>query len=77
MRNWGRQEGMMSTISTEIGRGLFKIFARGDRDDARIIADQADLIVVLLFVAMGLLLTAVFVLLGFGVEFGQILSGSS
>jgi hypothetical protein len=66
MRNWVRQEGMVSTITTEVGRSIFKMFARADR--------EADLIVVLLFVAIGLLLTAAFVMLGFGAEIGQILA---
>jgi hypothetical protein len=68
---------MMSTITTEVGRGIFKMFARADRDGARVLADQADLIVVLLFVAIGLLLTAAFVMLGFGAEIGQILAVST
>jgi hypothetical protein len=77
MRNWVRQEGMMSTVTTEVRRGIFNMFARADRDDARIPANQADLIVVLLFVAIGLFLTAAFVALGFGAEIGQILAVST
>jgi hypothetical protein len=77
MRKRVRQEDIMSTITREVGRGIFKIFARADRDDARVPADQADLIVVLLFVAIGLLLTATFVALGFGTEIGQILAVST
>jgi hypothetical protein len=65
------------SVTSEIGRSLFNAFTKVvDRDDARVPADQADLIVVLLFVAIGLLLTAVFVLLGFGVEIGQILAAA-
>jgi hypothetical protein len=67
---------MMSTITTEVRRAIFKMFARADRDDARVIADQADLIVVLLFVAVGILLTTVFFVFGFWVEFGRILAAS-
>jgi heme/copper-type cytochrome/quinol oxidase subunit 2 len=74
MRNWVRQEGMMSTITTEVGRHIFKMFAGADRDDALVPADQADLIVVLLFVAVGILLTVVFFMFGFWVEFGRILA---
>jgi hypothetical protein len=65
------------SLTAEIGRSFSNAFTKVvDRDDARAIADQTDLIVVLLFVAMGLLLTAVFVLLGFGVEIGQILAAA-
>jgi hypothetical protein len=64
------------SISTEVGRVVFNAFAR-DREDARISADQADLIAVLLFVAVGLLLTAAFFMLGFGPEIGQILAVST
>jgi hypothetical protein len=67
---------MMSTIATEVGRGIFKMFARGDRDEALVPADPADLIVVLLFVAVGILLTAVFFMFGFWVEFGRILAAA-
>jgi hypothetical protein len=67
---------MMSTITTEVGRAIFKMFARADRDDTLIHADQADLIVVLLFVAVGILLTAVFFMFGFWVEFGRILAAA-
>jgi hypothetical protein len=45
-----------------------------DRDDALVPADQVDLMLVLLFVAIGILLTAVFFTLGFWVEFGRILA---
>jgi hypothetical protein len=68
----------MSFSTTEIGRGVFNAFARVvDRDVERVAADQADLIVVLLFVAIGLLLTAAFVMIGFGAEIGQILGVST
>jgi hypothetical protein len=65
------------SVTAEIGRSFFNAFTKVDRDDARVIADHADLIVVLLFVAIGLLLTAVFVLLGFGVEIGEILAAAT
>jgi hypothetical protein len=66
------------SLTSEIGRGIFNTFARvADRDDARVSADQADLIVVLLFVAIGLLLTGLFFVLGFGPEIGQILAAST
>jgi hypothetical protein len=67
----------MSTITTEVGRAIFKMFARAGRDDTLVPADQADLIVVLLFVAIGILLTAVFFMFGFWIEFGQILDVAS
>jgi hypothetical protein len=68
----------MSITTTEIGRGVFNAIARVvDRDVERVAADQADLIVVLLFVAIGLLLTAAFVTLGFGAEIGEILAVST
>jgi hypothetical protein len=68
---------MMSTITTVVARGVFKMFARANSDNEVVPADQSDLIVVLLFVAIGLLLTAVFVTLGFGAEIGQILAVST
>jgi hypothetical protein len=61
------------STSTEVGRGAFNAFAR-DRDDARVSADQTDLVAVFLFVAIGLLLTAAFFMLGFGAEIGEILA---
>jgi hypothetical protein len=68
----------MSISTTEIGRGVFNAIARVvDRDVGRVAADRADLIVVLLFVAIGLLLTAAFVALGFGAEIGEILAVST
>jgi hypothetical protein len=67
----------MSTITTEVGRAIFKMFARSDRDDALVPADQADLIVVMLFVAVGILLTSVFFMFGYWVEFGRILAAAS
>jgi hypothetical protein len=63
------------STSTEVGRRVFSAFAR-DRDDARVSADQADLIALFLFVAIGLLLTAAFFALGFGAEVGEILAAS-
>jgi hypothetical protein len=66
------------SVTAEFGRSFFNAFTKVvDRDDARVPADQADLIVVLLFVAVGILLTAVFFMFGFGVEFGQILAAAS
>jgi hypothetical protein len=65
------------SLTAEIGRSFFNAFTKVvDRDDARLPADQGDLIVVLLFVAIGILLTALFFLLGFWVEFGQILAAA-
>jgi hypothetical protein len=66
------------SLTSEIGRGIFNAFASVvDRDDARVPADQvADLIVVLLFVAIGLLLTAAFCAAGFGPEIGAALGAS-
>jgi hypothetical protein len=66
----------MSTISAEIERAVFNAFAR-ERDDARVSADQADLIAVFLFVAVGLLLTAAFFALGLAAEIGEILAAST
>jgi hypothetical protein len=64
-------------LTAEIGRGFFNAFARiFEGDDARAPADQRYLMAVLLFVAIGLLLTAAFFMLGFGVEFGRILSAT-
>jgi hypothetical protein len=66
------------SLTLEIGRGVFSAFVRMvDRDDARVPADLSELIIVLLFVAIGLLLTAAFFILGFGVEFGQTLAVST
>jgi hypothetical protein len=66
------------SLTLEIGRGVFSAFVRMvDRDDARVPADLSELIIVLLFVAIGLLLTAAFFTLGFGVEFGQTLAVST
>jgi len=65
------------SLTAEIGRGVFNAFARVvDLVDARSPADQAHLIAVLLFVAIGLLLTTVFFILGFAVEFGTILAAA-
>jgi hypothetical protein len=68
---------MMYSAPIKVGRAVFDEFAKVDRDDARVSADQADLIVVLLFVAIGLLLTGVFFMLGFGADIGQILAVST
>lgn len=46
----------------------FNAFAKGDRADARVLADTADLTAVISFVAIGLLLTAAFFTLGFGTQ---------
>jgi hypothetical protein len=64
------------STSTEVGRRVFSKFAR-DRDDARVSADQADLIALFLFVAIGLLLTAAFFALGLAAEIGEILAAST
>jgi uncharacterized transporter YbjL len=63
------------SVTAEIGRSFFNAFTKVvDRDDARVPSDQVDLMPVLLFVALGILLTAVFFTLGFWVEFGRILA---
>jgi hypothetical protein len=54
----------------------FDAFAKGDRADARVLADTADLTAVISFVAIGLLLTAAFFTLGFGAQILQILAAS-
>jgi hypothetical protein len=76
----------MNFYSTTIegGRAVSDTFAKvgGDdarvsgSDDARTSANQADLIVVLQFVAIGLLLTATFFIASSLAEFGQILAAS-
>jgi hypothetical protein len=59
------------SLAEEIRRSFFNAFAIVvDRDGARVPADPADLIVVFLFVAIGILLTAVLFVLGFWAEFG-------
>jgi hypothetical protein len=64
------------SLTSEIWRGVFSESARVvDRDDARVPADQTDLIVVLLFVAIGLLLTSTFFVAGSLADLGQILAG--
>jgi hypothetical protein len=74
-RNPDKREHVMSFSTTEIGRGVFNAIARVDVE--RVAADQTDLVVVLLFVAIGLLLTAAFVTIGFGAEIGQTLAVST
>jgi hypothetical protein len=65
------------SLTAEIKRIFFNAFAIVvDRDEELVTADQADLMVVLLFVAIGILLTAAFVMLGFGPEIGQILGAA-
>jgi hypothetical protein len=56
------------------GLGHAVLNALDARDNARVSSDQADLIAVLLFVAVGLLLTAAFFMLGFGAMVGEILA---
>jgi hypothetical protein len=75
MRNSVRLEDAMAFHhSTTTGLGRAVLNALDARDDARVSADQADLIAVLLFVAVGLLLTAAFFMLGFGAMVGEILA---
>jgi len=65
------------SLTTEIGRGLFNAFARANRDNAWV---SSDLIAVLLFVAIGLLLTAaffIFFILGLTTQIGQIVAVST
>jgi len=64
------------STSTEFGRSVFRMWAEAGRDDIRVPADRSDLTSVFLFIALGLLLMAVFFLLGFGQEFGRILAAS-
>lgn len=64
------------STNTEVGRPDFNASARVDRDDAPVPADQANLTAVFLVIAIGLWLTAVFFILGFGTEIVQILAAS-
>jgi hypothetical protein len=68
----------MTVYSTtmEIGRAVFRMCAEVGRADIRVPADRSDLEAILLFAALGLLLTAVFFSLGFWSEFGRILAAS-
>jgi hypothetical protein len=64
------------SATTEVGRAVSHAFAKVERDYARVPTDQVDLKAVLLFVALGLSLTAAFFALGFGAEIGDILAAS-
>jgi hypothetical protein len=65
------------SLAAEIRWSIFNAFAIVvDRDDARVPTDPVDLIVGLQFVAIGILLTTVFFMLGFWVEFGRILAAA-
>ncbi|MBO0754852.1 MAG: hypothetical protein J2P54_03255 [Bradyrhizobiaceae bacterium] len=66
----------LHSTTMEGGRAEFNVFARIDHDDARALADEADLTAVIIFVAIGLLLTAAFFTLGFGTEIVRILAAS-
>ena len=67
---------MFYSTTLELGRATSDAFAKVGHDDARVSADQADLIVVLLFVAIGVLLTATFFMASPLAELGQILAGA-
>lgn len=62
------------STTIDIERTVSDPFAKVD--DAGVPGDQADLIVVLLFVAIGSLLTATFLTAGSLTELGQILGAS-
>jgi hypothetical protein len=66
----------MSYSTTMEQHTVSDAFAKVERDDTRIFADQSDLIVVLLFVAIGALLTATFFAAGSLADFGQILAAA-
>jgi hypothetical protein len=65
----------MTSTTTEIGRAAFKVCSRVGRDDI-LPTDRSDLTAIFLFIALGLLLTAVFFSLGFGPEFNRVLAAS-
>jgi len=67
---------MFHSTTMEVGRAVSDAFTKVGRDDTRVSADQVDLIVVLQFVAIGLLLTAIFFTVGSLSELGQILAVS-
>jgi hypothetical protein len=62
--------------TTEIGRVVFRLRAKFGRDEIHVAADRSDLETIILFMALGLSLTAVFFSLGFGPEIGRILAAS-
>jgi hypothetical protein len=62
------------STTTEFARTVFWVCANIGHDDKRDTADPTDLATIFLFVAVGLVLTAVFFSLGFGAEFGRILA---
>jgi hypothetical protein len=64
------------STTTKFGSAASDAFATVGRD-ARVSVDQASLIVVMLFAAIGLLLTATFFTTGSLAEFGQILAAAS
>jgi hypothetical protein len=67
-----------SAVSGEFANSIVSdAFAEVGRDtDTRVSVDETDLIAVMLFTAIGLLLTAAFFTGGFGAEIGQILAVS-
>jgi hypothetical protein len=65
---------MMTTV--ELERTASGAFAKFGLDDPRISVNQADLTVVLLFVAIGALLTATFFAAGSLADLGQILAAA-
>jgi hypothetical protein len=64
------------STTTEFGRFVFRMWAKVGRDHIHLPNDWSDLKTVFLFIALGLLLMAVFFLPGFGQEFGRILAAS-
>lgn len=66
---------MFHSTTMEVGGAVSDAFAKVGRDDAHAPPDQADLTAVILFVAIGLLLTEAFTA-GFWVEIGQMLAAS-
>jgi hypothetical protein len=66
----------LHSTTTEFARTAFKVGENIGHDDKHDTADQSDLTTIFLFIAIGLLMTAIFFSLGFGPEFGGILATS-
>jgi hypothetical protein len=64
---------MVYAITTQVGHTVSNTISKVERADTPVSADQGA---IFLFVAIGLLLTAAFFTLGFGVEIGQIMAVS-
>jgi hypothetical protein len=69
-----REDHDIFSTTTDFERTAFGAFATVRRDE-RASVDEGDLLIVMLFVAIGLLLTAIFFTGSFA-EFGQILSAA-